>query len=46
MAPETPDLPSFDRDHMWLGREDLLAWNPQRDVAKPYPVTRGGQGTP
>jgi NADH-quinone oxidoreductase subunit I len=38
MAKEVPDLPSFDRDRMWIGKEELLGWQPQRDVAKPYPV--------
>ena len=38
MAKETPHLPSADRHDMWLGLEELLAWNPQRDVAKPYPA--------
>ena len=37
MAKETPGLPSADRHDMWLGLEELLTWNPQRDVAKPYP---------
>jgi NADH-quinone oxidoreductase subunit I len=37
MAKETPDLPSGDRWTMWLGREELLGWQPQSDVAKPYP---------
>jgi len=45
MAPETPDFPSFDRDHMWIGRDELLSWNPQRDVAKPYPGPRAA-GSP
>ena len=31
-------LPSGDRHDMWLGLEELLTWNPQRDVAKPYPA--------
>jgi NADH-quinone oxidoreductase subunit I len=22
---------------MWLGKEELLSWQPARDVAKPYP---------
>jgi len=22
---------------MWLGLEEMLTWQPQRDVAKPYP---------
>jgi len=38
MLPDTPALPSFDRHHMWLGLDELLAWNPQRDAAKPYPA--------
>jgi len=38
MLPETPALPSYDRHRMWLGLEELLAWNPQRDAAKPYPA--------
>ena len=38
MAKETPALPSAQRHDMWLGLEELLAWNPQRDVAKPYPA--------
>ena len=37
MAKETPGLTSADRHDMWLGLEELLSWNPQRDVAKPYP---------
>ena len=37
MAKEVPSLPSGDRHDMWLGLEELLTWNPQRDVAKPYP---------
>ncbi len=39
MAKEVPHLPSYDRGRMWLGREELLQWQPQRDVAKPYPAT-------
>jgi NADH-quinone oxidoreductase subunit I len=38
MVKETPDLPGFDRDRMWLGKEELLNWQPRADVAKPYPV--------
>ena len=34
MLKEVPDLPSFDRDRMWLGKEELLAWNPRNDPAK------------
>jgi NADH-quinone oxidoreductase subunit I len=37
MVPEVPNLPSGDRTHMWIGKEELLTWNPQRDVAKTYP---------
>jgi len=34
MLPEVPDLPALDRDHMWLGREELLTWNARKDPAK------------
>ena len=34
-------LPSPDRDHMWLKMDELLTWNPQSDVAKPYPPKGG-----
>ena len=38
MAKEVPALPSTgNRREMWLGLEELLTWNPQKDVAKPYP---------
>jgi NADH-quinone oxidoreductase subunit I len=42
MAKETPDLPSDDRWNMWLGKEELLKWQPQGDVAKPYPPAPKG----
>jgi len=49
MAKEVPSLPSGNRHDMWLGLEELLSWQPQSDVAKPYPpapaVTLPG-GTP
>ena len=38
MAPDTPGLPAANRHEMWLGLEELLSWNPQRDAAKPYPA--------
>jgi NADH-quinone oxidoreductase subunit I len=38
MAPDTPGLPAANRAEMWLGLEELLTWNPQRDAAKPYPA--------
>ena len=38
MVKEVPDLPSGDRVHMWLRKEELLTWKPQSDVAKPYPA--------
>ena len=45
MAKEVPHLPGFDRHRMWLGKEELLNWQPQDDVAKPYPVAgRGPDG--
>jgi NADH-quinone oxidoreductase subunit I len=38
MVPDVPDFPSGERrKSMWIGKEELLTWNPQRDVAKPYP---------
>ena len=37
MVKEVPDLPAFDREHMWLGSRGTAHWNPQSDVAKPYP---------
>ena len=47
MVRETPDFPGPDRDRMWIGREELLNWQPTRDVAKPYPPpgTPGSGGT-
>ncbi len=45
MAKEVPHLPSGDRTRMWLGKEELLQWQPQRDVAKPYPPA-GAAPTP
>jgi NADH-quinone oxidoreductase subunit I len=49
MAREVPNLPAGDRFAMWLGKEELLAWQPQSDVAKPYPpapprAPDGGRG--
>ena len=38
MVKDIPNLPSVgDRHQMWLSLDELLHWNPQRDVAKPYP---------
>lgn len=37
MAKETPQLTRLDRSDMWLTMDEMLSWNPQRDVAKPYP---------
>ena len=37
MVKEVPNLPTFDRDSLWLSLDELLNWNPQSDVAKPYP---------
>jgi len=34
MLKEIPNLPALDRDHMWLGRDELLQWNPHNDGAK------------
>ena len=40
MVADVPDLPSHDRRTMWLGKEELLNWRPQSDVAKRYPQAR------
>src|SRR4030095_3008256 len=37
MAKEAADLQSYGRNTLWLSLRELLNWNPQRDVAKPYP---------
>jgi NADH-quinone oxidoreductase subunit I len=37
MAKEVPNLPGPDRHAMWIGKEELLNWQPASDVAKPYP---------
>jgi len=42
MVKEVPGLPSGDREHMWLGKAELMEWSPRGDVAKPY---RGKAGT-
>ena len=46
MAKETPNLPSHDRHAMWLGLDELLQWQPQRDPAKPYPPRDSAPETP
>jgi NADH-quinone oxidoreductase subunit I len=38
MLKEVPNLPRYDRGQMWIGMDELLNWNPQKDVAKPYPT--------
>ena len=38
MVKEVPDFPTGDRHRMWVGKDELLAWNPHRDAAKPYPA--------
>ena len=38
MAKEVPGLPSDDRHQMWLTLDEMLHWQPQSDVAKPYPA--------
>jgi NADH-quinone oxidoreductase subunit I len=44
MVPDVPDLTTDDRDRLWLSLDELLHWNPQRDVAKPYPPRDAGGG--
>ena len=36
-CPEVPNFPAPTATHMWLSLPELLTWNPQSDVAKPYP---------
>jgi NADH-quinone oxidoreductase subunit I len=43
MAKETPGLPSDSRGQMWLTLDEMLTWNPQSDVAKPYPAAGAGK---
>jgi len=43
MAKETPGLPSDSRGQMWLTLDEMLTWNPQSDVAKPYPAAGTGK---
>ena len=38
MVKETPELPSPNRATMWLGKAELMTWQPRSDVAKPYPA--------
>ena len=42
MAKETPGLPAEDRHQMWLTLDEMLSWQPQSDVAKPYPARDTG----
>lgn len=44
MAKETPGLPAEDRHLMWLTRDEMLGWQPQRDAAKHYPGSAGDPG--
>jgi NADH-quinone oxidoreductase subunit I len=37
MVKDVPDFPGHDRHTMWITKEELLTWQPARDVAKPYP---------
>jgi len=36
MVKDVPNLPGPDRHAMWIKKEELLTWQPARDVAKPY----------
>ena len=35
MVPDVPGFPSGNVHRMWVGKEELLTWRPQQDVAKP-----------
>jgi len=45
MVKDVPDLPGPDRHAMWIKKEELLNWQPARDVAKPYPAAGAAKGT-
>ena len=45
MVKEVPQLPGPNRQVMWLGKEELLNWQPAANAAKPYaarPTREGG----
>lgn len=42
MVKDVPGFPGPDRRQMWAGKEELLHWQPARDVAKPYPARPAG----
>lgn len=44
MAKEVPGLPAEDRHQMWLTLDEMLSWQPQSDVAKPYPAAPARTG--
>ena len=44
MPKAIPALPSYDRDRMWLTKEHLLTWQPQRDPAKRHPAASASPG--
>lgn len=51
MVRQVPKLPLPQRAGFWLGREELLSWQPARDPAKPYPAAPvpgsvGGENLP
>jgi NADH-quinone oxidoreductase subunit I len=46
MVKDVPNLPGSDRHAMWIGMEELLTWQPARDVAKPYPAKAAPKGRP
>jgi NADH-quinone oxidoreductase subunit I len=47
MVKEVPGFPGPDRRAMWLGKEELMTWQPHADAAKPYPATAATpQGRP
>ncbi len=46
MVKQVPNLPGANRQAMWLGKEELLNWQPAANAAKPYaarPPREGGQ---
>jgi NADH-quinone oxidoreductase subunit I len=39
MVKDVPGFPGPNRHTMWLGKEELMTWQPHADPAKPYPAT-------
>ena len=45
MVKDVPNLPGPGRHAMWIGMDELLHWQPARDVRKPYPAKAAPKGS-